>query len=357
MKETYKYNDFLYIKDYSNEGSPIVEHNVLKPEYVYKFYSLSKYSIAAFVDGYLYASSPLELNDILDSSPFLMYTSEKLEFDQYKKLFESIYEDVESLRKYYDEDSNRDNLCKGYISTMYDIATNLLGIISMTGKEFNTLMWPHYTQEQGFQLKFNTEKLEKSIENKIVAGEEYLGFYPVHYSEVLSPIDIHGFKTLSVPLYYATNIKSKHWEYENEWRFIIGKPNMGVPHSKKGLDPRKDYFVKKENRYVYYDQGLVEEITLGTDFFNGRNFELEWLDEKQIKIKPIKIDDDWRYESFLSLLNFIVEKHSNKLFYSGIKYERDERDQLFIIRTKEKLEISKISEDVFILTRTNVVKT
>lgn len=354
--ERYNYNGFTYLKNYDTTiKSQIIEYEKEKPEHIFKFYALSKFSVDALVNGYFYASHPIELNDLLDSSPFLFYTSKKIDYELYEKFFGVAYDDKEQLKKYYEEDSNRENLCKGYISTLWETATNLFGIISTTGKEFNTLMWPHYTQEKGFQIKFKTEKLEKSIESKITEHEEYLGLYPVNYTQKLSPIDVSPFKTLLVPLYYVTNIKSNDWEYENEWRFLIGKQNMGVPYSKKGLDPRKDYSVDKKNRYVYYDKNLVEEITLGVDFFNGRDFEIEWLDDKNFKVKPIESDNNWEFKSLTLFMDYVCENHNDKLYYSGIKYELDEENIHYIIRTKEKLEIQKLEDSSFILTRTNII--
>lgn len=356
MVEKYSYNNVVYVKDYDSAENVIIEHKETKPKNLFKFYAMSKYSVDALIKGYLYASHPIELNDLLDSSPFLLYTSKKLDFELYDKFMGFLYEGRrEKLLEYYEEDSNRDNLCKGYISTLWDTATNLFGIISMTTKENNALMWPHYTQEKGFQLKFKTEELEKSIENKIVDNEEYLGLYPVNYTEKLSPIDISSYKTMLVPLYYVTNVKSKKWDYENEWRFLVGKQNMGVPYSKSGLVPREDYIVNKENRYVYYDNKIIEAITLGVNFFNGREFELGWLDEKKIKVKPKNEKTNWEYDSQVLLLDFIVNNLKDRLYYSGIKYELDENEVHYIIRTKEKLEIDKQSDGSYILTRTNDV--
>lgn len=351
--ETYEFNDFKYVKDYnSSDHKAIIEHNKEKPKNIFKFYAISRFSIDALIKGYFYASHPIELNDTLDCSPFLWYTSKPIEIEQYKRLWGNILSDKE-LNEYFEEDCNKENLCKGFISNVYDTATNLFGIISTTGKENNPLMWPHYTQEKGFQIKFNTSKLEKSIDSKITDDEEYLGLYPINYSQKLSPIDVSAFRTMLVPLYYATNIKSEQWKYEDEWRFIVGKQNMGVPYTKSGLVQREDYIVDKTNRYVYYDRDLVEEICLGQNFFNAREFEIEWLDEKNIRVKPRDIENNWEYKNQVLLLEYIVENLSDKLYYSGVKYELDENEKHFLIRTKEKLEIKKTENDSFVITRTD----
>jgi hypothetical protein len=312
--------------------------------------------VDAFVNGYFYASHPIELNDILDSSPFLFFTSKPLEYKLYEKFLGFAYKDNEDeLKKFYEEDCSPKNLCKSYISKLYYSTTNLFGVISLTERENNPLMWPHYTQEKGFQIKFNTSKMEQSIENKITEDEEYLGLYPINYTDQLEPIDISGFQTMLIPLYYATNIKSDQWKYENEWRFLVGKQNMGVPYSKSGLDPREDWFVNKANRYIYYDKNLIDEICLGFDFFNGREFKFKWLDDKSFRIKTKPKEENWLSEPQSRLLEYIATELNDKLYYSGIKYELDENKKHYLIRTKERLEIKKENDGSYLLSRTNQI--
>ncbi|MBO9584421.1 MAG: DUF2971 domain-containing protein [Flavobacterium sp.] len=356
-KEDYQFNGFTYLKNYApSDESPIIEHGKSKPENIFKYYSLTKYSVDALMNGYLYASHPIELNDLLDSSPFLFFTSEKLDFVLYEKLYGPVVQSKEELDKIYEDDANRERLCQSYISTMWQVATNLFGIISTSENEFSPLMWPYYTQEKGFQIKFTTEKLEKSIQQKFPKNEQYIGLYPVNYVEKLAPIDISPFKSLLVPLYYSTNIKAQSWNYENEWRLLVSKQNMGVPYSKRGLNIQKDYHIDKKNRYVYYDKEIVEEITLGVDFFNSRDFEIEWLDSQNIKVKTLKSDSNWEYESLNLFMDYVFQNLKDRLFYSGVKYELDENGVHYLVRTKEKMEIEKVEENTFVLTRTNIVK-
>lgn len=359
--DKYAYNGYKYSIDYDVEGHKnLITHNKEKPEYLYKFYSLSKNSLSALTEGYLFASHPIELNDCLDSCPFLLFTSKPIDFELYDNIFGFAYEDEnkQELIDYWEEDCKPNNLCKGYISHMYSMAFNLMGLISMTAKENNPLMWPHYTQEKGFQLKFKTGSLEKSIQENLENGDgEYMGLYPLNYTKALNPIDIHTFKTLLVPFVYATNVKSNEWEYEQEWRFLISNHNMGVPFSKSGLNLQSDYYVDIANRYAKYDVTLVEEICLGINFFTRQEFDIEWLNKTEFKVKPKKNDGNWEYESYVKFLDYLASNLSDKLYYSGIKYELDKNQKHFIIRTKEQLEIHKQDDDSYILKRTsNVIK-
>ena len=158
--DIYEHNGFKYIKDHNDVSSKgaIIEHNKKKPENLFKFYAFNNFSIDALINSYLYASHPFELNDTLDSSPFLLYTSKSIKFSFYEKFLGPSYKDKRELQKFYKNDANKKNLCRGYISTLWEIVSNIFGIISMTGKENNPLMWPHYTQEKGFQIKRSEER-------------------------------------------------------------------------------------------------------------------------------------------------------------------------------------------------------
>lgn len=357
--EEYKYNGFKYIKDYQNTEVPItVEHGKKKPENIFKFYGLSRFSVDALTKGYFYTSHPIELNDILDSSPFLFYTSKPLDFEYYDKFLGFLYEGKEEeLIKYYEEDSREPNLCKGYIFQLWETMTNIFGIISTTGKENNPLMWPHYTQEKGFQIKFKTDELEKSIPEKLTEDEEFLGLYPVNYTSTLHPIEISQFRAMFIPFYYSVTVKIDTWEYEDEWRFLIGKQQMGVPYSKSGFSPREDYLVKKENRYTYYDKSIVKEITLGMNFFNGRDFEIKRVNDKIINVKPKEIESNWEFKSQQKLLDYLCTDLNDKFYYSGVKYELDEQEKPYLIRTKENMLIKKLDDGFYQLTKTeNIIK-
>lgn len=355
--EEFKYNDFIYKK---NQDSKVnVKHNIEKPKYIFKFYALNEFSVDAFTKNYFYASHPYDLNDYLDSSPFLFCTSKPLDFQYYESFLGFLYpNNKKDLLKFYNEDTSKENLCKGYITIFWEVLSNKFGIVSMTAKENNPLMWPHYTQEKGFQIKFETESIENNIKENIEkenGNNKYLGFIPTNYTKNLVPIDISEFPNMIIPLYYITNVKSNEWSYECEWRFLLSKENMGVPYSKTGLSGRDDYFIKKENRFAYYDKKIVEEITLGMSFFNTKEYEINQIDEKNIEVKLKNNKDNWNYESQKKLLNYVFENLKDKLYYSGLKYEINENNDYYLIRTKEKMEIERKDETTFILTRTNIL--
>lgn len=170
----------------------------------------------------------------------------------------------------------------------------------------------------------------------------------------MSPIDINKFNNILVPISYATNIKSSHWEYENEWRFMISKNNMGIPFSKAGFSNLKDVPSDRDSRYMFYDKNIVEEICLGFNFFNGRDFDIIYLKDKEIHITPKNHESNWNHEYQIKLLEFIIENLSDKFFVSGVKYERKDEEYI-LIRTKERINISKNDDQSYSIIRTNEV--
>ena len=353
MSQTYKYNGFTYKEVTANDGLTCeIIHNILKPESIYKFYSISTFSVDALMKGYLYASHPYELNDSLDSSIFLIGARERLDFSFYEKFLGEAFETKEELLKFYEEENVAGYYSHGYISMFLETISNIFGVISLTGVDKNELMWPHYTQEKGFQIKFNTKKLELSMQKHAGDGNCH-GLFPINYTDKLNPIDFSDFKNPTIPFYYATSIKSSKWHYEHEWRFLISKPQMGVPCSKSGLDPRKDYEGIKGNRYAFYDKDLVEEITLGHNFFTGREFAINKTNDSSFIVEPIDGKKNWNYKSHVDLLNYIESNLKDRLFYSGRKYEFDDNNVPYLTRTKERLEIEKVDVSKYKLTRTN----
>lgn len=353
--EEFEFNNFKYKIDYlKNNNLPEIIHEIQSPEFLYKFYSLSKYNIDALIRSYLYASHPIELNDILDSSPFLIYTSKPISFEKYKHFYKDIFKTEDELKTFWENDVKLSQ-CKNFLKHAYNMAFNLLGIISLTAKENNTLMWPHYTQEKGIQIKFKTVDLISSIKTKLENEEgEFFGFHPVNYVKILKPIDVAPFSAFHVPFAYASNVKSLEWQYESEWRILASKKNMGIPYSKSGLNTFPDHNGIENNRQIKYDINAIEEICVGLNFITARDFELEWLNDKEFTAQPRKSNLE-NYQLILNFLQFVILNLPEKFFFSGAKYELDEKQEPYLIRTKEKIKIEQIENDKFKFIRTNEI--
>tara|TARA_R110002049_G_C9172462_1_gene562055 strand:- start:6405 stop:7487 length:1083 start_codon:yes stop_codon:yes gene_type:complete len=357
MEEKHEFNGFTYKLDSSKIGLQgfDINHDKTKPENIYKYYGISSYSVDAILNGYFYASHPMELNDHLDSSNYLLGASKPLEFRYYKNFLGELFKtEPEKLKLYFEEDSiGLDGFfAKSFISQLWQVMSNKFGIISLTSQDKSDLMWPHYTNEKGIQIMFDTNELEVSVKQHIKT-DECLGLYPMNYCEYLNPIDISDFKFFHVPFLYLTNVKRESWKYEDEWRFIISKQNMGVPYSKIGLDPRKDYEVNKENRRVFYDKKIIKEITLGNNFFTGREFNIDNSLKNSYIVEPIENKNNWNYQNHIDILDYIFQNLSDKLFYSGKTFKIDGGGVPYLVRTKERLVIEKLLDKKYKLIRTN----
>jgi hypothetical protein len=349
--DNHEFNGFIYKSNENDPKLPFIQIDGKKdkPVFVTKYYPLNENSINALINRYFYASHPFELNDYLDASSFLLHATRPLDFKFYKNLFGNRLNE-EKLLQLYNEDNTEKQSCRSYITLFWETISNIFGIISLSGSENNNLMWPHYAQESGFQLKFNTEELEESIKNKIGKNEVF-GLFPVNYTDKLVPIDLSKFNQHYIPFFYLTNIKLKSWNYENEWRFIIGKNYMGVPYSKSPFELMPDFYVDIKNRFAYYDSNIVKEITLGHNYINRTRFHINRVSEKITILEPIpNIENNIN----IILLDFISENLKDKLFYSGVTYHKSD-DDVSVIRTKERMEIIKIENYKYQLTRTHEV--
>lgn len=92
---------------------------------------------------------------------------------------------------------------------------------------------------------------------------------------------------------------------------------------------------------------------MGHNFFTGREYRIERIDEKSFIVEPIESDSNWNYQNHVDLLEYINSSLSDKLYYSGRKYEFDNDGVPYLIRTKKRLEIQHQSDSKYLLIRTN----
>ncbi len=349
--EKYSFNGVEYLYEHDTRIMEI-SHDKITPDKIYKYYSLSKFSVEALTEGYLYASHPNELNDALDCSEFLIVAPEKIPIGSYEKFYGHHEFSREGIKELYRADTEFPPYCRSYINVGLSKLSNVMGVISTSCSGHSILMWPHYSQEIGFQIKIDTQKLIQSIENNLGENAKLISFAPINYVEELEPINFNKFKSIAVPFLYMTNIKSKHWSYEKEWRFLVEKPHMGVPFSKQGLNINNDVVGYAKGRNVSYDSSLVEEICVAHNFFTTKFFEINPVSASVFKVKPKNIPENWSYEHHVKLLDHICEHLSDRFYHSGTKYEETQDHRLVVRRTKEHMEITKDADGTYQISRT-----
>lgn len=266
--------------------------NKLSPTYLYKYYSLSKNNIDAFLKGYLFASHPLQLNDIKDSR----HTLFKFKYKPDK----SLYKQLNQLHVFEIDETGE--LLKAYF---WKTQSLLMGVISLTTSDTNDLMWPHYTKEYGFVIKFNSESLLNSL--KTLNQFEIFSFAPVNYvKNVCRASILPSLENLRAANYYMVNVKNKLWSYEDEWRIFISRDGMCPPFD--------HYYYKKD--------------------FNFLDTEEECLNLRKVKYNPAECVDKiiWGSEFIASIGESVPAQNG----WAAFSIHEEKQDEFNMLKRIEK---------------------
>lgn len=195
----YKDNDWLVIEN----GTP----QLAMPKYLYKYYSLNRYSLECIEKNYIHLSNPKDFNDPFDCNRNLI---------------------VENQRELSDWD---------YVEVLNDVSK--VGIACFSDNGLEPLLWSHYTNSySGFCIKFNLESLMKSFTESVKLKSVIYSDSPEFISKK------HPFSS-----YYQYFLKISNWSYEREWRLLCQNPS------------------DSDNKF-YYDPSCIEEFSIGYKFRN-----------------------------------------------------------------------------------------
>ncbi|MBL4755196.1 MAG: DUF2971 domain-containing protein, partial [Flavobacteriales bacterium] len=171
------------------------------PETLYKYSGLTENSVEALKEKYIYAPHPQQLND---------------PFDCYERLIG--FDDPNAIRKFLAGSMEPDKLeealkfpsdeFKHFVQYNFSlIIYSKIGILSLTEDPHSMLMWAYYSLHQGFAIEYNFKKF----------NFRYHGPFQMNYQKELNAMSIK-YTGICVP--YQSNLKSKEWEHEMEWRII-----------------------------------------------------------------------------------------------------------------------------------------
>lgn len=334
----YNYNNISF--EYTNDGVKTTP-NFLIPENVYKFYSLNIRSFNALDENYLYASHPYELNDSFDSSDKILDFKE-VEFAFFRGFFKMHLKEKhceKDIFEYYKKDKLQN--FREFRETFVSSLSNKMGTISLTNKLKNPLMWSHYTSEKGFCIEFETEKLLN--EDKIINVDiKKIFFRPMQYVDEIQLLKITGkeFTGITVPFLYMTTVKSREWEYENEYRLNIYKKDMNVPFNKKYAQLPAHTGVN--NRYFRYKSSAIKSIILGQNFLTNNYIKINnGILEIEINEESVFLENfiNLLFEKYNDKIYIIGETQENNLLQKGIQrifFERIKLNKFRIFETEEK---------------------
>lgn len=225
------------------------------------------------IDNELYLSSVDKFNDPFDSTlPFQHDKSELTEENVIKKFVEinsKNYPNVpkiefinEAKERFAKGEFTSDNFWRKHHQNINKNIAERYGICCLTTKNNNLLMWAHYANSHsGICIGFNTELLYKS--KLIILKVNYSDFFPT----------IPLFEDDGLGISSLTTTKSKHWEYEDEYR--ISK-----------------HFAPKTS--IKLQDNTISEIIFGCNIdYQSRKQIIAIVKEKNLKIKlyDCKIDD------------------------------------------------------------------
>ena len=218
-----------------------------KPKEFFKYYSLSPNSLSALTNTYLYASHPAQLNDPFDCDKSLIDIDDDITQDF---LIHDI-EDIISKRKW-----SREEIHMFVRDYYYELVYKKLGIISLTTKPKNELMWAHYATSKGFCVSFDITKF--TFKN--------YGVFPINYLSHVETI-----KTSNVGIKIATaaqcTIKSENWKYEDEWRLLVSNP-LGQDFKTFGDYASDLNTTKCHDRKMTYPLDAINYVILGFCFIS-----------------------------------------------------------------------------------------
>ena len=168
-------------------------------------------------DGALRATQPAALNDPFECAVRTIYAF-KDKVEENRELAK-VLTDINDSKPVSEEDVSRARRKYGSLFTRelftQQVSTRF-GIVSFTTHPHHPLMWSHYTTDGlGFVIGYDIEKLHKltgpnGCLRNVVYGDQ--------------PVPIMGPKVLVFPesnLPKLLSVKSKHWNYEDEWRLIV----------------------------------------------------------------------------------------------------------------------------------------
>ena len=259
MKQSYfdmEYEGWTYRyakSDSSDRWNVIYPKSIIRPNAFYKYYALSPTSVDALTNLYVYATHPNQFNDYFDCYEGLLNfkrTDEGLLRSLYGSLFDAFVE------QYGGCSALRKHTPSIYKVLFYSHA----GLVSLSPRRDNPVLWAYYANNEGFCVEWD------------VAQFPFLtyGPFPVHYVDELRSADVHNLQAASL---MQTNVKSKSWQGEDEWRLIVSNPSGWDFNTfdDKGIEQKQYSTGDTHCRKMRYPISAVRSVTLGMRFLIHRD--------------------------------------------------------------------------------------
>jgi hypothetical protein len=314
------------------------------PKKLYKYYSLSNYSLKGLKNNTLYFSHANLLNDVMDGN-FMLWNMEE---------FIIQYKNDMNINSNIDEELT--------INMLKKISKPILecrGILSLSDTYKNELIWAHYTSETGYCIEFETNDFKKSINENRHENDCY--FFPISYDN-LKQIDFSKYITFEIannektvnamlPILYCFAQKDNSWKYEKEWRFLlhdkkfnsISFPIEIISDEDKSLED-----VRKTGGNIEINKDVISKIILAPLFFNNSRFNK--LEENNSNLLIYNFKNNINGKVAKDFLEILKNSFNSKIY----QVDKVIQDGLVIRELKFKIEIIDIGENFIKLIKTQI---
>lgn len=190
---------------------------VIHPEItsLFKYCPIGKNQLSALAQRKIWYSKPAEFNDPFDT---------KFRVRGKKYAFEQEMDSQKSSAIFHEDMSDAMVFSKRPLDELlrnFEKGIEKLGILSLASSNKNLLMWSHYASEhKGMCLEFERLHNTALADNEKTKPMSYNDNYP----SINAPSILNEEHTLSNKI-RILHSKSKHWEYEQEWRHIVEQGN------------------------------------------------------------------------------------------------------------------------------------
>lgn len=186
---------------------------VRNPEikYLFKYCPIGKNQLSALAQRKIWYSKPAGFNDPFDTEFYVRGggSKSKRKLDS-QKISDEILPSERTLNKLLDD---------------FNKSIRNLGILSLASSKENLLMWSHYASaHKGMCLEFKRNNHTALADDKKIKPMRYNYNFPsIQATSILSETDLLSDKIRIL------HTKSKHWEYEQEWRHIVEQGDKLYP--------------------------------------------------------------------------------------------------------------------------------
>jgi len=194
---------------------------VIHPEItsLFKYCPIGKNQLSALAQRKIWYSKPAGFNDPFDTQFSVRGKKHVFEQEMDSQKLSTIFGEDMSDAMVFNKRSLNELLAS------FKSGIEKLGILSLASSNNNLLMWSHYASEhKGMCLEFERLFSTALADDKKTKPMNYNDNYPsIQASSILNEVD-----TLSNKI-RILHSKSKHWEYEQEWRHIVEQGNALHP--------------------------------------------------------------------------------------------------------------------------------